>query len=47
MKLLLEAERTGYTTNQVGRTMTVGQLISYLEDFDENNKKVLFAILLV
>ena len=36
MKLLLEAERTGYSTYQVGKTMTVRDLISYLENYDDS-----------
>ena len=36
--LLLEANRTGYGTDQISRTMTVGQLIAFLEDFDEDMK---------
>lgn len=36
--LKIEAKREGYTLNQVTRTMTVGELISYLEQFDEDTK---------
>ena len=36
MKLLIEANRTGYDTDQCGRTMTVADLISYLEGYDED-----------
>lgn len=35
-KILLETNRSGYTTDQVGRTLTVGELIGMLEDFDED-----------
>ena len=35
-KLLLEAERTGYTPDQVGKTMTVGELIGRLQDYDDD-----------
>ena len=34
--LLLEASREGYSLDQIGRTMTAGELIAYLEDFDED-----------
>ena len=36
MKLLLETERTGYTPYQVGRTLTTGELINMLEQYDED-----------
>lgn len=35
MKLFIEGRREGYATDQVGRTMTVGELIEFLEQFDE------------
>lgn len=35
MKLLLEANREGYATDQVGSTMTVRDLIEYLEQYDD------------
>lgn len=38
MKLLLEANRTGYATNQIRRTMTVGELREYLEWYDDDVK---------
>lgn len=38
MKLIIEAERTGYDTDQVQRTMTVGELIKFLQDYDEDRK---------
>lgn len=36
--LLLEANRTGYGIDQIRNTMTVGELIEYLEGFDEDMK---------
>lgn len=36
--LLLEAKRTGYGTDQISNTMTVGELIAFLQDFDEDTK---------
>lgn len=36
--LLLEAKRTGYGTDQISNTMTVGELIAFLQDFDEDQK---------
>ena len=35
-KVIINARRNGYTTTQCGRTMTVGELIEFLEDFDED-----------
>lgn len=35
-KVLLETTRSGYSTDQVKNTLTVGQLIGILMDFDEN-----------
>lgn len=35
-KLMIEAEREGYSTDQIRHTMTVGELIAYLEQFDED-----------
>ena len=34
--LCINAQREGYGIDQIQNTMTVGELISYLEDFDEN-----------
>lgn len=34
----IEAKREGYSIAQVSNTMTVGELIAYLEQFDENDK---------
>ena len=37
MKVLyIEGRRNGYAPDQCGRTMTVGDLIEYLEQFDED-----------
>lgn len=32
----IEARREGYSIDQIYRTMTVGELIAYLEQFDED-----------
>ena len=37
-QVIIEANREGYSTDQIGRTMTVGDLIAYLEQFNENAK---------
>lgn len=34
--LIIEAHREGYAIDQVHRTMTVGELIAYLSDYDED-----------
>ena len=34
--VMIESNRTGYTTKQCGRTFTVGELIEFLEQFDED-----------
>ena len=34
----MEAERTDYAPYQVRETMTVGELIAFLSDYDENTK---------
>ena len=36
MKVFIEGRRNGYSPEQCGRTMTVGELIAYLSDFDED-----------
>ena len=36
MKLYINANRTGYSPFQIQHTMTVGELIAALEEFDEN-----------
>ena len=38
MKLFIEGRRNGYSTDQCGLTMTVGELIAYLEQFDEDTE---------
>ena len=35
-KLYIEGRRNGYDTDQCGRTMTVRELIAWLEQFDED-----------
>lgn len=35
-KLIYSTFREGYGIDQISRTMTVGELISFLEDYDEN-----------
>lgn len=35
MAVIINAQREGYGTDQIRRTMTVGELISALEQFDE------------
>ena len=34
--LYINAQREGYGIDQIRHTMTVGELIRYLEDFDED-----------
>lgn len=36
MKLFIEAKREGYNPEQCRETMTVGQLMEFLQDFDED-----------
>lgn len=38
MKLYIDGRRDGYDTNQCGRTLTVRELIEYLEQFDDDTK---------
>lgn len=38
MKVFIDGNRNGYDTEQCGRTMTVGELIAFLEQFDEDAK---------
>ena len=38
MKLFIEGRREGYSVEQIDRTMTVGDLIAFLEDYDENTE---------
>lgn len=35
-RLIYSTFREGYGTDQVRKTMTVGELIAFLEDYDEN-----------
>ena len=37
MNLYINANRTGYSPCQIQHTMTVGELIAALEEFDEDN----------
>lgn len=37
-KLLLEANREGYGLDQIRSTMTVGELIAFLSDYDEDTE---------
>jgi hypothetical protein len=36
--LIINAKRNGYAPEQCGNTMTVGELMRYLEDFDQDDK---------
>lgn len=36
--LIINTRREGYSTSQVNGTMTIGDLISYLEQFDSSEK---------
>lgn len=36
--IIIKSHRDGYTIDQVGNTMTVGQLIEYLQHFHEDDK---------
>ena len=38
MYITLETKREGYDPDQCGNTMTVGELIQYLSQFDEDAK---------
>lgn len=38
MKIYIEGRRNGYNPTQCGKTMTVGELMAYLEQFDEDAK---------
>lgn len=38
MKLFLEGKREGYSPDQVAQTMTVGELIEFLSQFDEDTE---------
>lgn len=39
--ILIEGARTGYSPEQIGSTMTVGKLIEYLQDYDEDTPVML------
>ena len=39
--ILIEGARTGYSPEQVGTTLTVGELIEYLQDYDEDTPVML------
>ena len=34
--ILINTHRTGYSIDQIGSTMTAGELIRFLEDYDED-----------
>lgn len=36
MRVYIEGRRDGYNPDQCGKTMTVGELIAYLEQFEED-----------
>ena len=38
MKILLNTNRSGYSTDQIKNTLTVGELIGILSDYDEDAK---------
>ena len=38
MILTMKAEREGYAPDQIASTMTVGELIEFLNNFDEDEK---------
>jgi hypothetical protein len=38
MKLFIDGRRDGYSPEQCRKTMTVGDLIAYLEQFDEEEE---------
>lgn len=37
-KLFIQGRRDGYSPDQCGKTMSVGELIALLEDYDEDAK---------
>lgn len=39
--LMIEGRRDGYSPDQLHRTMTVGELIDYLSQFDEDTPVIL------
>ena len=36
MKLIIQTNRDGYSTDQIYKTFTVRELINFLEDYDED-----------
>ena len=38
MKLFIEGRRDGYSTDQIKKTLTVGEIIRILEQYDEDTK---------
>lgn len=38
MKLFINTKRNGYSTEQCGNTITVGELIDLLQQYDEDTK---------
>lgn len=40
-RLFIEGRREGYTPRQCGYTMTVGELIEFLEQYDEDTEVML------
>jgi len=38
MKIFIEGRRNGYAPEQCGKTMTVGEMIDWLSQFDEEAK---------
>ena len=36
--LIINAKRNGYAPDQCGKTMTVGEIMRYLEDFDPDEE---------
>ena len=41
MRIYIEGRRDGYSPEQCGNTMTVGDLIAYLEQFEEDTEVLL------
>ena len=39
--VVIEANRSGYSIDQVSHTMTVGELIGYLQHFEEDDEVML------
>lgn len=36
MKLVINAKPTAYSLNQISQTMTVGEILDYLQDYDSD-----------